>query len=265
MSIYVIDDHPLIRDAVSMVLRTLRPAANIVELDRLSRLNAAVSKHGPPELVCLDLNLPDTNGCDGVAEVKRTYADAPLAVYSSSPAEEMEAQCLAHGADLYVAKDVGGKHLATSLRTLLSGGTDGAEASDAGPVDHEPLTKRQLELVSLLNEGATNRDIADRLGIGEDTVKVHMYRLFKRLGVKSRTQALHYTRSNDLLIGAADQKAARERTTGTDTEASIPSLPRPPFPSYPRSADQFGSSQEPRCPALSILSPRPHPSSQRRS
>ena len=147
----------------------------------------------------------------------------------------MEAQCLANGADLYVAKDVGGKHLATSLRTLLPGGTDGAKASDAAPVEHEPLTKRQLEMINLLNEGATNRDIADRLGIGEDTVKVHMYRLFKRLGVTSRTQALHYARSKDLLTGAADQKAAQERTTGTDTEASIPDLPRPPFPPYPRS------------------------------
>lgn len=235
MSIYVIDDHPLIRDAVSMVLRTVRPAANIVELDRLSHLKPAVSKHGPPELVCLDLNLPDTNGCDGVAEVKRTYADAPLAVYSSSPAEEMEAQCLANGADLYVAKNIGGKHLATSLRTLLWRGTDSAEASDAAPVDHEPLTKRQLEMVILLNEGATNRDIAGRLGIGEDTVKVHMYRLFKRLGVTSRTQALHYARSKDLLTGAAHQQSAQERTTGADTEASTLDLPHPPFPHTQRS------------------------------
>lgn len=199
MSIYVIDDHPLIRDAVSMVLRRVRPAANIVELDRLSHLNAAVSRHGPPELVCLDLNLPDSTGCSAVAEVKRTYSDAPLAVYSSSPAEEMEAQCIANGADLYVAKDVGGKHLATSLRALLSIGSDSDKATGEAPLDHDSLTKRQLELVNLLNEGATNRDIADRLGISEETVKVHMYRLFKRLGVKSRTQALRCARSNDLL------------------------------------------------------------------
>lgn len=235
MSIYVIDDHPLIRDAVSMVLRRVRPAANIVELDCLSRLDAAVSKHGPPELVCLDLNLPDTTGCSGVVAVKRAYSDAPLAVYSSSPAEEMEAQCIANGADVYVAKDTGGKQLAASLRALLDSDSDSGSDNGSAPPASGSLTKRQLELVNLLNEGATNRDMAGRLGISEDTVKVHMWRLFKRLGVNSRTQALHYARTNDLLTGSGDQKAPRTRTTGPVADASIPDFPRPHFPPHPRS------------------------------
>ena len=233
MSIYVIDDHPLIRDAVSMVLRRVRPAANIVELDCLSRLEAAVAKHGPPELVCLDLNLPDTTGCSGVVAVKRAYSYAPLAVYSSSPAEEMEAQCIASGADVYVAKDTGAKQLAASLRALLD--TDSESDAGSAPGAGSSLTKRQRELVNLLNEGATNRDMAGRLGISEDTVKVHMWRLFKRLGVNSRTQALHYARTNDLLAGSGDQQAPRPRTTGPVQDASIPDFPCPPFPSHPRS------------------------------
>jgi DNA-binding NarL/FixJ family response regulator len=231
MSIYVIDDHPLIRDAVSMVLRRVRPAANIVELDCLSRLDAAVSKHGPPELVCLDLNLPDTSGCSGVVAVKRSYSDAPLAVYSSSPAEEMAAQCIASGADVYVAKDTGGKQLAASLRALLDVGSDSVTVKLAAA--SSSLTRRQLELVNLLNEGATNRELAERLGISEETVKVHMWRLFKRLGVNSRTQALHYARTNDLLAGSGAQQAPWPRTTGP--VASIPDLPLPSIPPHPRS------------------------------
>jgi DNA-binding NarL/FixJ family response regulator len=203
MSIYVIDDHPLIRDAVSMVLRRVRPAANIVELDRLSRLDDAVSKHGPPELVCLDLNLPDTTGCSGVAEVKRSYSDVPLAVYSASPAEDMEALCIARGADVYVDKATGATQLAASLRALLN--TDDDTDSDEAPSVAGTLTRRQLQLVNLLNEGATNRDMANRLGISEDTVKVHMWRLYKRLGVKSRTQGLHYARSNGFLSMQQEQ------------------------------------------------------------
>ena len=233
MSIYVIDDHPLIRDAVSMVLRRVRPAANIVELDCLSRLDAAVRKHGLPELVCLDLNLPDTTGCSGIVAVKRAYAGAPIAVYSSSPAEEMEAQCIASGADVYVAKDTGGKQLAASIRALLDA-SSGSDTENA-PGALSSLTKRQLELVNLLNEGATNRDMAGRLGISEDTVKVHMWRLFKRLGVNSPTQALHYARSNDLLAGSSDQQAATTRTTGPVGDASIPDSPRPPLPPHPTS------------------------------
>ncbi len=80
MSIYVIDDHPLMRDAVSMVLRRVRPAANIVELDRLSRLSSAIGKHGAPTLFCLDLNLPDASGCSGVVPLREGFSEVPLAV-----------------------------------------------------------------------------------------------------------------------------------------------------------------------------------------
>ena len=66
MSIYVIDDHPLMRDAIVMVLRRLRPAENIVELERLDKLASSVQQRGAPTLFCLDLKLPDTNGVSGV-------------------------------------------------------------------------------------------------------------------------------------------------------------------------------------------------------
>lgn len=213
MSIYVIDDHPLIRDAVSMVLRRLRPAANIVELDRLSRLDAAVIKHGPPDLICLDLNLPDTNGCLGVIEVKRSYGAARLAIYSASPAEDMEAECRAHGADIYVDKATGAAQLAASLRALLASGAAGAKEADgassappapATPTSPGALTARQQQLVNLLDEGLGNREMASRLGISEETVKVHMWRLYRRLNVNSRTQALHFARTNGWL--SAQQK-----------------------------------------------------------
>lgn len=203
MSIYVIDDHPLIRDAVSMVLRRVRPSANIVELDRLARLEEAVVKHGSPDLVCLDLNLPDTTGCSGVIAIKQTYADVPLAVYSASPAADMEAVCLAHGADIYVDKATGATQLAASLRALLADDNDEFEPDSGQAAASGTLTKRQRQLVQLLDEGLANREIAQRLDISEDTVKVHMWRLYKRIGVGSRTQALHYARTHGLLNSAA--------------------------------------------------------------
>ncbi len=61
------------------------------------------------------------------------------------------------------------------------------------------LSKRQKQLIVMLDEGLSNRDIAERLGISEHTVKVHLWRLFRRLGVKSRTQTLHFARTHGLL------------------------------------------------------------------
>jgi len=204
MSIYVIDDHPLMRDAIVMVLRRLRPAETIVELERLDKLAAAVKQHGAPALFCLDLKLPDTTGVSGVVGVvgvKQAYPEVPIAVYSASPSADMEEACIEAGADTYIEKSASSAELTAALRGLLMADSDGEEpvaASSSGK-----LSKRQTQLIAMLDQGMSNRDIATELDISEHTVKVHLWRLFRRLGVKSRTQALHYARTNGLLSSSS--------------------------------------------------------------
>jgi DNA-binding NarL/FixJ family response regulator len=197
MSIYVIDDHPLMRDAIVMVLRRLRPAETIVELERLDKLTGAVKQYGAPGLFCLDLKLPDTTGVSGVVAVKHAYPDVPVAVYSASPSADMEEACIEAGADTYIEKSASSAELTAALRGLLMADTEGEE-----PVaTSSKLSKRQTQLIAMLDQGMSNRDIATELDISEHTVKVHLWRLFRRLGVKSRTQALHHARTNGLLPG----------------------------------------------------------------
>ncbi len=195
MTIYVIDDHPLMREAVVMLLRRQRAGADIVELDRLSGLAAAVSQHGEPELFCLDLKLPDTVGVSGVIELKTRYPKTPLAVISAAPADDVEEQCVDAGADIYIEKSSGGAEIGAALRALLVADSGFEELA---PTDSK-LSKRQKQLIVMLDQGLSNRDIAESLGISEHTVKVHLWRLFRRLGVKSRTQTVHYARTHGLL------------------------------------------------------------------
>ena len=197
MSIYVIDDHPLMRDAIVMVLRRLRPAENIVELERLDKLTSAVKQHGMPDLFCLDLKLPDTTGCSGVIAVKQIYPDVPIAVYSASPAADMEEACIEAGADTYIEKSASSAELTAVLRGLLMADAEAEESLAASA--NSKLSKRQTQLIAMLDKGMSNRDIATELEISEHTVKVHLWRLFRRLGVKSRTQALHHARNHGLL------------------------------------------------------------------
>jgi DNA-binding NarL/FixJ family response regulator len=197
MSIYVIDDHPLMRDAIVMVLRRLRPAENIVELERLDKLTSAVKQHGTPDLFCLDLKLPDTTGCSGVIAVKQIYPDVPIAVYSASPAADMEEACIEAGADTYIEKSASSAELTAVLRGLLMADAEAEESLAASA--NSKLSKRQTQLIAMLDKGMSNRDIATELEISEHTVKVHLWRLFRRLGVKSRTQALHHARNHGLL------------------------------------------------------------------
>lgn len=195
MTLYVIDDHPLMREAVVMLMRRMRPGANVVELDRLGGIEAAVKQHGDPDLITLDLKLPDTTGASGVHELKKRFPETPLAVLSASPASDAEEQCIEAGADIYIEKSSGGLEIGNALRALLS--ADG-QFEELAPTDNK-LSKRQKQLIVMLDRGLSNREIADELGISEHTVKVHLWRLFRRLGVKSRTQTIHFARTHGLL------------------------------------------------------------------
>ena len=104
MSIFVVDDHPLMREAVVMLIRRINSKAQIVELDRVAAVAPAIETHGVPELICLDLKLPDTHGVSGVRELKHSYPAVPLIVLSASPSGDFEDLSIEAGADAYVPK-----------------------------------------------------------------------------------------------------------------------------------------------------------------
>jgi len=196
MSLYIIDDHPLVRQAIAMLLRRMRPAAKVVELEKFSELQAAIIKNGDPELFVLDLLLPGVKGTSAVREVKTMYNDIPLVVISSMPAGEAEETCIEAGADLYLEKSSPAAEISAAIQGLFA-----AESGDEETVviGETKLSKRQKQLIVMLDRGLSNRDIAAELDISEHTVKVHLWRLFRRLDVKSRTQTLHFARQHGLL------------------------------------------------------------------
>jgi len=200
MSLYVIDDHPMVRQMIGMLLRRLRPASKVVELEKFSELQAALIKNCDPELFVLDLLLPGVKGATAVSDIKGMYSEVPLVVLSAMPAGEAEETCVEAGADLYLEKAAPPNEISAAIQGLLS--ADPAFDEDAaGPATETKLSKRQKQLILMLDRGMSNRDIAAELDISEHTVKVHLWRLFRRLGVKSRTQTLHYARTHGLLMG----------------------------------------------------------------
>jgi len=198
MTVYVIDDHPLMRDALTMLVQRVRPGLKVVSVAKLSSLEATVERQGTPELICLDLKLPDTLGLSGVHAVKAKFPDVPLVVVTGSEASECEAACLEAGANLFLEKASPPNAIIEGLRTFLPSPMEevAAEGAVAAPTK---LSKRQKQLILMLDQGLSNKDIADKLTISEHTVKVHFWRLFRRLGVNSRTQALHFARTNGWL------------------------------------------------------------------
>jgi DNA-binding NarL/FixJ family response regulator len=194
MHIFVIDGHPLMREALVMLIRRLHSHANIIELDRLAAMGPAVAQHGTPDFICLELELPDTHGVSGVRELRQRFAGVPILVLSATPAQDYQELSLEAGADIYIEKSTGTAEIAKVLKTYLDNSA-GAENS----TKPEELSKRQKQLLALLDKGLSNRDIATELQISEHTVKVHLWRLFRRLNVKSRSQASHLARMQGLL------------------------------------------------------------------
>jgi len=193
MSIFVVDDHPLLREAVVMLIRRLDSKFNVVELDRLAAVAPAVQAHGQPELICLDLKLPDTHGVSGVRELKQQLPEVPLVVLSAAAAQDYEDLAMEAGAEAFVTKSAGAAEITKQLKALLM---QGGEETGSAP---EKLSKRQKQLLIMLDRGLSNRDIADELKISEHTVKVHLWRLFRRMNVKSRSQASHLARIRGLV------------------------------------------------------------------
>ena len=198
MTVYVIDDHPLMRDALTMLVQRVRPGLKVVSVAKLSSLEATVERQGTPELICLDLKLPDTLGLSGVHAVKAKFPDVPLVVVTGSEASECEAACLEAGANLFLEKASPPNTIIEGLRTFLPSPKEEVAAKGAVAAPTK-LSKRQKQLILMLDQGLSNKDIADKLTISEHTVKVHFWRLFRRLGVNSRTQALHFARTNGWL------------------------------------------------------------------
>ena len=194
MSVFIVDDHPLMREALGILIRRLSPSSTVVELDRIAVVAAAVQQHGEPALICLDLKLPDTHGVSGIRELKLRYPNVPMVVLTASAASDYEDLAIEAGANAFIEKSAGATEITHVLRLFLT-----AELDVEAPVVIAKFSKRQKQLLVLLDKGQSNRDIADTLQISEHTVKVHLWRLFRRLNVKSRSQASHLARTQGLL------------------------------------------------------------------
>jgi len=128
------------------------------------------------------------------------YPSIPLVVFSAMPSGEAKEACLEAGADLYLEKTSSSNDVSNAIQDLLNVEEEGADEALPTATGDTKLSKRQKQLILMLDRGLSNRDIAAELNISEHTVKVHLWRLFRRLGVKSRTQTLHFARSHGLLM-----------------------------------------------------------------
>lgn len=197
MKILVIDDHALFREGLCHVLNALQDDVTILEAPDFTRAMQCLPENTDLDLVLLDLNMPGTDGFSALAAFSEQYPALPVVILSASSQRSDIQRALDAGAMGYIPKDTTSSIMLNALRIILSGSVyvppDYAqhEAKDeqANRGNTHPLTPRQQQVLRLLVEGISNKEIATQLDLAEATVKMHVTAIFKTLGVTNRTQA----------------------------------------------------------------------------
>ena len=201
MTIYVLDSHPLMCQAISFLLRRIDPSKKVVEVHAYSKLQEAMLINGQPEAFVMDPLITGIGGTTGIRQIKSHYPSTPLIVFSSIPSEEAQKPCLSAGADLYIEKTAKPKEVFDLVRKELGWENESPLTTSKTPSAEGliKLSKRQRQLLILIDRGLSNEDIAKNLDITAHTVKVHLWRFYKKLGINSRTQLIKFSRDNGYL------------------------------------------------------------------
>lgn len=209
MRFLIVDDHPLVREALASVLMQLRPGSDIQQTgtskDALSILRSGASF----DLVLLDLRLPDGSGLALLASIGEVSIGTAVVVLSGDLDRTTVQQALAAGAVGCIPKSEPREVLAGALSLVLAGGTyvpplavagtapslSALRGQQRGPGGMSSpaelgLTERQLDVLALLMQGKNNKLICRALGLAEPTVKNHVSAILRALGVDSRTEAV---------------------------------------------------------------------------
>jgi DNA-binding NarL/FixJ family response regulator len=194
MRILVVDDHPLMTDVLRTVLGTLDQVGEIRSANDLDAA-FAIASSGEFDMVMLDLGMPGCSGVEAVERFRARFPALPVVVVSGVSDPKVINAALDLGAMGFIPKSAPGEVLLQAVRLVISGAIYvPVEALNAPPMPLPAaslnLSPRQHEVLSLLLKGLSNKLIARKLEISENTTKIHVSAVLDALGVATRTQAV---------------------------------------------------------------------------
>jgi two-component system nitrate/nitrite response regulator NarL len=204
MKILIVDDHALVRRGMNYVVKEGFPDAEVVEAESAASALDLLRAGANPDLALVDVRMPDLDGLELLRSIKAEWPGTPVIMLSTYENAPYVKRALADGAAGYLLKDATPEDLSQAINVALSGSGNvlsprviqnlfedqQSEGSGAnGRKNEYSLTEREHDILALLSEGRSNRDIAQRLFLSEKTVKAHLAAIFRKLGVTNRTQA----------------------------------------------------------------------------
>ncbi|QLK86348.1 response regulator transcription factor [Staphylococcus sp. 17KM0847] len=205
--IALVDDHYIVRQGLEFLLSTRESIEVVGSFNSgYALLESLETKDVQPELILVDLVMPEMNGITLIRRLKATYPYIKILVLTSYVDEEHVLSAMNEGADGYEMKDVEPEALIYSIQRVIAGervihqeAQQVMETVNNKPHMLNKLSKRETEVLKEMAKGKTNKEIAEALFVSEKTIKTHVSHIFAKLEVTDRTQAALYAMTNHLI------------------------------------------------------------------
>ena len=209
LRIIIADDHALVRGGLALMVKMVEANIDVLEANSFEQVEKYLSGEPEIDLVLLDLMMPGIEGMNGIEKIRASWPEVPIVVVSAKEDIHTIRNSLAAGAMGYIPKTSMPNVTASAIKLVLSGGVyipphvlqsennsissmqeDSLLPTSRSRKDAQfGLTTRQIEVISLIGMGKSNKAIAETLGLTAGTVKMHTSRIFKALDVENRTEA----------------------------------------------------------------------------
>jgi DNA-binding NarL/FixJ family response regulator len=187
-----VDDHPLLRDGLAALINS-RPGMELIAQAANAQEGIAEFRKHQPDVTLMDLRLPDKSGIDAMLAIRAEFPAARIIVLTTFEGDVEIQRALEAGAQAYILKNMAPKDLLDVIEQVHAGKKRIPSQVAAKLAEHltdEALTSREVQVLYKLAEGNRNREIAEKLFITEETVKVHIKHIMEKLSASDRTQAV---------------------------------------------------------------------------
>ena len=190
----LVDDHPLVRDGLRARLASVPGLAVVAEADSADAA-LEIAPRAAPDLVLMDIGLRGTNGIEATRRLRALLPALHVVVLSMHDNAEYVREALQAGAGGYVLKDSPAEDIVTAIHAVMAGGqylSAGVVAAPPRERDDNSLTPREREVLALIADGLSSKDIGERLAMGVRTVETHRTNLRRKLGLASAAALVRY-------------------------------------------------------------------------
>jgi two-component system NarL family response regulator len=190
--VLLLDDHEVVRDGLASMIER-EPDLRVVASAKTAEEALPLYRQLHPDVALVDLRLPGMGGVAFIATLRGEFPDARFVVLTTYDSDEEIFQSFRAGAQAYVLKDSFRAEIIGAIRDVHAGGRIVPQDIARRLKEREQsgsLSPREIEVLTLVARGRSNKSVADALGIGEATVKTHLLRVFEKLAVTDRTSAV---------------------------------------------------------------------------